>query len=163
MALMLPEPDSARVGPSPQVSGLTVREAEQRLHAAGFRFNPVGDRPNTYRFVDDLTGDRAPDSWRVCWPIWDHDLETLDLWVAPACVIRMPLLIGKRLRHVEKALYTRGLFYDGASVDPRYVVRVDIGRDWVVCEQVPRPGSRVSLRRIQHLVRLKLARPGRCP
>jgi hypothetical protein len=148
----------------PTVSGLTVGEAEARLKAAGFRFNPFGDRSNTYRFVMDVVpSGRRPANWRVCWPRWDRDFEVLDLYAAPTCVLRMPRFTGKHLGDVEKTISSLGLFHNDKNVDPRYVLQADIGKSWVVCEQQPRAGSRVSLRRIQHTVTLKLARSSHCP
>jgi beta-lactam-binding protein with PASTA domain len=160
-----PSAGSASVPKPPDVSGLTVREAKHRLNATGLKFDrfAIGDRWNTYRFMLPIVGATAPNHWRVCWPRWDSEFEILDLWVAPACVIQVPRLVGRRLREVEATLYALGLGHLDKTVDPRYVLDVDIGREWVVCQQHPRSGSRTALRRIFHLARLELARAGHCP
>jgi hypothetical protein len=148
----------------PKVTGLSVREAKHRLDAAGWKFDrfAILDRPNTYGFLMP-NGGQPPESWRVCWTRWDRDFQTVDMSVSPACVIRMPRFLGQPLRAVERTAYSLGLDYHADSVDPRYVAEVDVGRDWVVCEQHPSAGNRVSLRQIHFVVRLQLARRGRCP
>ena len=173
-AVMVTTPESAQAhasGRPPLVYGLTVREAKQRLDAAGFQYDrfAIGEGSDTgaYRFMLPRIGDAPPNNWRVCYRQWDADSKLLDLYVSPACVISMPRLVGKRLGNAGKTIDALGLFHDERNVDPKYAGLVN--DDWgttknsVVCTQKPAAGVRVSLRHIEHLVFLRVADPGNCP
>jgi hypothetical protein len=85
----------------------------------------------------------------------------LNLSAAPACVVTIPQLLGKRLKAAVITLSSLGL----ESMDSR-LIGVDGGeaeRGWIVCGQEPRAGRRVSLRRERnYYVTLTVAPRGQC-
>jgi hypothetical protein len=129
-------PQLARSQPSllpPKVLGLTVREAKQRLHAAGWKFEGFSLQTPTpsYGFIMPIITDRPPDNWRVCHTLWLETSANIQLFLAPACVVRIPRLIGKTLRAAGKILHPLGLHIHDDTVDPRDRLRIDIDGDWM--------------------------------
>jgi len=146
--------------PPPRVIGLIVREATQRLNAAGWRERRREDSvstPGTYAFDNSRRTD-----WHVCDALLITRRGPFFLQTAPACVTRIPSLIGMHRPAVERALAPLGLDWFVHDVEGRRV-GLDFFPELVVCKQKPPPGSRVSVRQIDFFVLVSLAWRGHCP
>ncbi len=129
---------AARARPLPNVSGLRLDIAENKLDAEDFRYRTVGD--GAFGIV-------VRSHWIVCRqrPVARTAATSVTLYVARWCpprrIEKVPDVVGAQLDYAEVVVQQTGLQAREESVDGDPII---LKSRWLVCDQSPAAGKRAK-------------------
>jgi hypothetical protein len=119
----------------PNVVGMNLKAAEDRLDGRGLRYEAVGG--GTFGIV-------VRSRWAVCRqrPVAGKRAERVTLYVARTCTVGVPDVTGLSLEDADDVLEQAGVSWRAETPDGDAVL---VKHLWAVCDQERSPGRSVVL------------------